>query len=100
MEKESSDLLSASAVILNKDGYLAGCRVFTDGTNNATLTIYDNASAASGKVLDKIIVVGADYMGGVKEGDGAYKGIVARNGIYASISGTGATFIVHFASNR
>lgn len=100
MEKESSGELSASAVVIGKDGYYKGCRVFTDGSNNATLTIYDNASAASGLVLDKIVVKGADLMGGVKEGEGQNKGIVAKNGIYAEIAGTGATFIVHFGNSR
>lgn len=87
----SSGLLNADGVIKDKAGILVGYRVFTDGTNQATLVLYDNASAASGTVLDKLIVAGADLVGGIVD-----VAVEAQNGIYADITGTGASFIVHY----
>lgn len=89
----SSDLLSASAAIMVYPGRLMGLTVLTDGTNAATVTIYDNASAASGLVLAKLIVPGATSSVAQRLPD---FGVVANNGIYASISGTGAACIVLF----
>lgn len=89
----SSGLKSSSAVISALPGRLTGLQVQTDGTNAATVTIYDSASAASGLVLAKFSVLGASLAGDAHLPEG---GIVANQGIYASISGTGATCIVTY----
>ena len=66
----------------------------TGGTNDATLIIYDNASAASGTELFKVVVTGAN--------DGAYfelpeGGIRAKNGLYADVTTAGGgAYIVHY----
>ena len=83
---------TASAVISGVPQSFQGALVFTNGSNAATLTIYDNASAASGKVLLKVVVVGADLMGGAFPSFGIEKG---ANGLYAELSGTGASFILY-----
>lgn len=89
----SSGLKSADAVISAATSTLRGLTVIADGTNEATVILYDNASAASGTVLDKVIVdaglthVYVPYHGGV----------VALNGIYADVTGTGAAYIVHYS---
>lgn len=88
----SSGLRAADAAIAGMPSQIFGIQVITDGTNAATLTIYDNAAAASGEVLAKISVAGADRSQSV-----VYEhGIVANNGIYCDVSGTGAEYIVHF----
>ena len=81
----SSGLKSADAVIMAMPGTFKGLIVITDGTNAATVTLYDNASAASGTVLAKMVVAGADSSKELVVGE---CGVVANNGIYADVSGT------------
>lgn len=89
----SSGNKTASVAIYAGPGRLRGANLFGDGTNSCTLTIYDNASAASGTVLAKLQLQAA---GNVDELDGSYS-IVATKGIYASLSGSGSpSFIVYF----
>lgn len=87
----SSGLLNADAAIKAAPGIIEGIMVYTDGTNNATLTVYDNASAATGDVAMKMVVKGADLIGGLVD-----LSVETTNGIYADISGTGATYIVYY----
>ncbi|HRR42124.1 MAG TPA: hypothetical protein P5244_12890 [Syntrophales bacterium] len=91
---ESTGVCSdTTKVVLNVPGILVHAKVFTDGTadHDATLIIYDNASAASGTELDKYIVEGTDHTGG-----GMNIFANAENGITVSLSGTGASWILHF----
>jgi len=90
----SSGLKNADAAIAARNCRLLGVQVLTDGINAATLILYDNASAASGTALAKIAVPGANlYIDMVLP----ESGVEARNGIYADVSGVGATYIVHYA---
>jgi hypothetical protein len=88
----TSGLKSADAAILSMPGRLMGLTVLTDGTNDATVVLYDN-TAASGTELAKLIVKGADLS---KELVIAEEGVVCNRGIYADVTGTGAAYIVHF----
>lgn len=89
---KSTGLLSSSGVIKATPGVLVDMLVYTDGTNNATLTIYNDPDSANGTELGKIIVKGTELMGGEVS-------IVcdATLGMYAEISGTGATYLVRYA---
>lgn len=89
----SSGLVSASAVISAYPGRLRGLSVGADGTNAATVILYDNASAASGTVLAKVVVDATTTHDEVHIPD---DGVVVNNGIYASISGTGAECVVYY----
>jgi hypothetical protein len=91
----SSGLKSADAAILAQSGELHGLTVLADGTNPATVVLYDNASAASGTVLAKIIVDAT----ATSEVWTPVAPIECVNGIYADVSGTGAEFIVHYAKH-
>ncbi len=89
----SSDLLTADTAVLDRRGILTGVNIITDQTNDVTLIIYDNASAASGTVLFKAIVPGTE--------DTAYfrmpgEGVRCVNGLYADVTGTGAEFVLHY----
>ena len=89
---QSSDLKSASGVISAIPGVLTGLNVTTDGTNDATAILYDNASAASGVILAKQFVKGVS-------GNGAIHlpcPVLAANGIYLSLTGTGAGAVTWF----
>ena len=89
----SSGLKVADAVISARPAKIVGVQVIADGTNAATLILYDNASAASGTAANKIVVdAGATYENFYIDG-----GVVCNNGIYADVSGTGAEYIVFYA---
>jgi hypothetical protein len=88
----TSGLKSADVAIMTKPGKIKSVILLADGTNAATLILYDNASAASGTVLVKIAV----DAGLVYESFNSDHGIVCNNGIYADVTGTGAEFIVHY----
>ncbi len=90
----SSGLLTADKSIYDGRGTLNAITITTDGTNAATLTIYDNASAASGTVLYQGKVAGAAL-----SHDQAWNlAVRCENGLYADISGTGASYIVYFGA--
>lgn len=90
---KSSGLKVADAAIAARPARLHSVQVIGDGTNAATAIIYDNASAASGTVLAKIVVdAGATYEDWLSE-----VGVEALNGIYLDISGTGAEAVVHYS---
>ena len=88
----SSGEKTSSSAILAMPGALRSVSVTADNTNQATVIIYDNASAASGTILARIIV----DAGLVYETFIPPTPIVALNGLYASISGTGAACVVHY----
>ncbi len=86
----SSGLKAASAAILAAPGRLRGITLI-GGSDASTAIVYDNASAASGTVLEKIAVaagatVRIDYQDGV----------VANAGIYLALTGTAVGAVVHY----
>jgi hypothetical protein len=91
---QSSGLRSADAAISALPAYLKGLIVLTDGTNDATVVIYDNASAASGTALAKLIVPGASLSASLHL---PQYGIIANAGLYADVTGTGAAYIVQYS---
>lgn len=87
----SSGLKTADAAILAMPGTLKGL-IVVSAAAIATVTLYDNASAASGPVLAKINVP----IGESRELVLSECGVAANNGIYADVSGAGAEYIVHY----
>lgn len=90
----SSGLKSADTAILVGPGKLRGLQVLADGTNAATVVIYDNPSAASGTILAKVTVdatLTEASAGGIPS-----EGVWALTGLYADVTGTGAEFIVYY----
>lgn len=83
--------VTAGKVIKNSPGLLHGLVVNTDGTNAVTVTVYDNAAAASGTIVAKITVLAADRTGGLVGID-----VGCDNGIFVVISGTGGTAILYY----
>lgn len=88
---KTSGELNADTAVRTTNARLWGVQVLTDGTNAATLIIYDNASAATGTKLMTIKVPGATLC------DSLFFPIpvAASNGLYADITGTGAVFYVY-----
>lgn len=88
----SSGLKTSDAAVLASPGWFCGVEIVTDGTNAATVIVYDNASAASGTVLFKGTVAGASNFGGA-----TYDiPVRAPNGIYVDVTGTNAAYIIYF----
>lgn len=84
--------LAASGIALAGENVFCGLLVKTDGTNNVTITVYDNASAASGdKLLPSAFVVkGTALLWGIE----LDKGILADNGIYVEITCAGTCSVI------
>lgn len=90
----SSDLKSADAAISAIGAYLHGVMLISDGTNTASITIYDNATAASGLVLAKISIAATTAAPTYVTFNNP---VSANKGIFADVSGTGANYIVYFS---
>lgn len=92
---KSSGLLSVGTnVVKAGKTYLKSIALTGDGTNQATVVLYDNASSASGTVLAKLKT---NAVGMTTEMEYVYP-IRAEFGIVATVSGTGAEAIVSFDS--
>lgn len=91
-EVTSSDLLTADTAVCATSGLLYGVTLIPAAAAS-TVVIYDNPSAASGKVMAKVQAVA--------NGESVYIGfnspVGANTGIYADVAGASAAFIVHFA---
>lgn len=90
----SSGLQSASTSIYTGRGTLNAVTVISDGTNAATVTIYDNAIAASGNVLSVVTISGG------MDGQTVAWNLAVRclNGLYCSVAGTGCQAIVYYGA--
>ena len=89
---QSSGEQTSSAAIYAGSAYITGVEVITDGTNDAKLILYDNATAASGTVVLEMTVAGANNFGGREPTFPPH----CYNGIYGAITGTDASFIVEY----
>ncbi len=88
---KGSGQLSVDTIISSSPCKLTSIQVLTNGTNAATVTLYDDNNAATDREVISVIKVaaGSDY-------DGRYW-IPARQtsyGLYADVTGTGASYII------
>lgn len=90
-KSKSSGEKTESAIINSGICLLASVLVITDGTNAATVIIYDN-TAASGKKIAEFVVAGTTQYGGRNW----VFPVECKTGIYCAISGTGASSIVEY----
>lgn len=88
----SSGLKTADAVIQTGRNRINAITLLGDGTNAASIIVYDNASAASGVVLAKVTALAATRFTHVL----FENPVVAEDGIYADVSGTGAEYIIYY----
>ncbi len=88
----SSGIIASSSIVYAKPCKLTDLAVYTDGTNQVTVILYDNATTASGTVIGKVVVPGASLNGGLV----IPTPVRALDGIYISLSGTGGTAIVFY----
>lgn len=90
----TSGLLTADTAVLARPGRLKHVMLIADGTNAATVIVYDNATAASGNVLAKLSIAATGTHQFVQF-DAA--GVECNAGIYADVTGTGAAFVIGFS---
>jgi hypothetical protein len=87
---------TADAQILTKGGSLCSVTIMTDGSNNARLILYDAGAvgdiAVSNKLME-ITVTGTTFYGGRIWADP----VKFTEGIYAVLSGTGASYIIEWS---
>ncbi len=88
----SSGVLSADTLISNIKNRVNALTVITDGTNSATVDLYDNNASASGTIRVKGRCVGANLSNHIV----FENPVLFENGIYADVTGTGASFIVYY----
>lgn len=78
-------------VVSTKKSILVAVHVFTDGINDATVTVYDSDTGANGTVLAKYIVKGTER----QLGEGGIWAI-AINGLAVSLSGAGSSALIRY----
>lgn len=87
----SSGVLNANTLVFSGRQRVNALTVFTDGVNDATVSLYDN-TAASGKIAVKGLCPGTSKVQHfIFENP-----VFMQDGLYAAVSGTGATFIVYY----
>ena len=86
--------IGASAVVYAGACFITSLMVYTDGINDVTVKVYDNAAAAAGRVAGKVPVEGASDYGGRNWPANAPNR--CGNGLYAEIVGVGGSCIVEF----
>lgn len=87
----SSGVLNADTLIFTGRNRINALTVLTDGTNAATVDLYDNTSAAN-KIAVKGKCLGLNLINHII----FENPVIMENGIYADVTGTGATFIVYY----
>lgn len=92
-EGVSSGEKTASELLDTGPGLFCGVVINTDGSNNATIILYDSLTAANTKIHEQV-VISADITGGFV----AWPPIAYTTGLYLSIAGTGASAIVNSIS--
>jgi len=83
---------TADGAMFSGSANITAIQVITDGTNDGKVVVYDN-TAGSGKVVFECTVTGASHYGGRV----FVPPIEVYTGIYADISGTGASYIIEYA---
>ena len=87
----STGVLTTSGLVFTGKNRVNALTVLTDGTNSATVEVYDNTSASGTKrVVGKC--VGANLIQHIIFDNP----VLFENGLYVSITGTGATTILFF----
>lgn len=92
----TTDQLTGSGVVLNVPGYYYGISVTTDGSNTATIVLYDNASAGSGKKITQDLVFPSSSTRRMEtfEEDPP---VALEKGIYAVVTCAGTVkFAIHY----
>ncbi len=95
--KNKSNPLTASALVVTGRAVFYGFMVRTDGTNDVTLTFYDNTVASGTNIIPSSIVVDGGSKVGTLDDE---RGLAVTNGIYAEITCAGTySYQVYYDNN-
>ncbi len=102
---QSSGVKTASAAIISGQCKLVSIHAVITGTKPTTIKVFDNASAASGKELSRMILARSDAgdptaLTGPECIEFDMHEVICKNGLYLSISsgtGEGAAVSVEFS---
>lgn len=88
--------VTATGVVCASPGYLGGILIATDGANDISVTVHDNASAASGNEIVPTTPIDASAKGfnGFMLGGGAL--VRFDNGLYLTLTGDGSHEITFY----
>ena len=89
----STGVLTTSTLVATGRNYISGLVAGGDGTNVATVGVYDNTSATGTPVLTLIVPAGSRQV--IYD---VTHSIQVDNGLYVSVSGTGANFMLAFGA--
>lgn len=92
-EGVSSGEKTSSVQIDTGPGIFCGVVINTDGSNDATIILYDSLTAANTKLHEQVVLA-ADITGGYVP----FPPMAYITGLYLSVSGTGASAIVNYIS--
>lgn len=83
---KSSGEISSSAAVKASSGWVGGIIILTDGTNDATVILYDDPDSANGTKLFEAKIAGGDNYGGAM----FPLPLEFTTGCWAEISGSGS----------
>ncbi len=86
---------TADGVICAIPCYLHGVVLQNDGTNASSVVVYDNASAASGTVIAKLALPASSTT--LTHPLVFSHPVIANNGLYIDVTGTGCAVHVYYA---
>lgn len=89
----SSGRKTADAVISALPSLVKSVILEGDGTNAATIAIYDNATTNTGVILATVLLKAGDKYAAWSSASG----VEGLNGVYADVTGTGAAYVVHYS---
>lgn len=64
---KSTGLLGSDQAIMDGPGWYGGITIITNGSDDATVILYDDPDNADGIEIDKFVVPAADRIGGARE---------------------------------
>ena len=88
----SSGLTTSDWAVVTSSCLLYGVERITNAASDASVIVYDSASAASGTIAFKGTVSAANNFGGAMFPNP----VEMFNGIYVDVSGTGAAYIIYW----
>jgi len=95
--KNKSNPQTASALIVTGRAVFYGISVRTDGSNDVTITLYDNTSGTGTTILPSSIVIDGTSKFATIDDD---RGISITNGIYATVTSPGTfSYQVYYDNN-
>jgi hypothetical protein len=86
-------LISSNTQVITGNAYILSVGVVADGTNAATVTVYDGTDASGAQITPPLVIGAGSYFGG----EDWPVPVPLNKGIFVTISGTNAGAIIWYA---